>query len=95
MLVSIGLGWARLPQTMPGPDPTTLKVEDVQPTHKLGTVTRAEGTLSNTARAMILESSVDRFERQAGHGFTDEVEELLRHPVHPTPGQPQGPQGHE
>jgi len=53
MLVSVGLGWSLLPQTMVDRQLHMLPVRDLRLRRTLGTVRHRERTLSNAARAMI------------------------------------------
>ena len=53
MMVSIGLGWSVLPETMLSDDLVTLEVPELQFTRRLGVVHHHTRTLSNAARAMI------------------------------------------
>ncbi len=53
MMVSIGLGWSVLPETMLSKDLVTLKVPELQFIRQLGLVHHRARTLSNAARAMI------------------------------------------
>lgn len=53
MLVSVGLGWSLLPQTMADRQLHVLPVRSLQLHRTLGTVRHRERTLSNAARAMM------------------------------------------
>lgn len=53
MLVSIGLGWSLLPETMLDSELVILKIPGIRPTRRLGLVSHADRTLSNAGRAMI------------------------------------------
>lgn len=53
MMVSIGLGWSVLPETMLSDDLISLKVSELKFTRQLGVVHHRARTLSNAARAMI------------------------------------------
>ncbi len=53
MLVSVGLGWSVLPQTMLSDDLQALDVPDLPLVRQLGVVHHRQRTLSNAARAML------------------------------------------
>ncbi len=52
MLVSVGLGWSVLPQTLLGPELTPLAVRGLRLSRTLGVIRHRQHTLSNAARAM-------------------------------------------
>lgn len=52
MMVSIGLGWSALPDTLIGEDLHALQLADLQLQRQLGTVRHRERTLSNAAHAL-------------------------------------------
>jgi DNA-binding transcriptional LysR family regulator len=52
MMVSIGLGWSVLPETMLSDDLITLQIPELRFTRRLGMVHHRARTLSNAARAM-------------------------------------------
>ncbi|MDT8384110.1 MAG: LysR family transcriptional regulator [Gammaproteobacteria bacterium] len=62
MMVSIGLGWSVLPETLLSADLVSLPVPALQMTRQLGVVHHRARTLSNAARAMIeaLRATADR-----------------------------------
>ncbi len=62
MLVSVGLGWSVLPQTMLSDDLRALDVPDIPLTRQLGVVHHRQRTLSNAARAMLRQLQVSRDE---------------------------------
>jgi len=88
MLASIGLGWTLLPETMLGPDLVPLNVKGIPLTRNLGAVTRAEGILSNAAKAMI---RACRATRQA----SDSARSSVRAPGDPAPAKAQGRKGRD
>jgi len=53
MLVSVGLGWSVLPQTLLGPELTPLPVRDIRLSRTLGVIRHRQHTFSNAARAML------------------------------------------
>jgi len=53
MMVSVGLGWSILPNTMVNKDLKIIKVEELQLMRKLGHVQHKQRTLSNAAIAML------------------------------------------
>ncbi|MCW8921162.1 MAG: LysR family transcriptional regulator [Sedimenticola sp.] len=54
MMVSIGLGWSLLPESMTDdPDLQVLKISELQLSRTLGAVTHTNRSLSNAARAMV------------------------------------------
>lgn len=52
MLVSIGLGWSLLPQTLVDDEILPIEVENMHLSRSLGIVRHRQRTLSNAARAM-------------------------------------------
>jgi len=60
MLVSVGLGWSVLPQTMLSDDLRTLDVPDIPLTRQLGVVHHRQRTLSNAASAMLRQLQASR-----------------------------------
>ena len=55
MLVSVGIGWSLLPNTMLDMSISKLSVEELSLQRSLGIVYHQERTLSNAARALISE----------------------------------------
>jgi len=54
MMVSIGLGWSLLPETMvTSPDFHVLEIKELQLSRQLGAVTHSNRTLSNAAQEMV------------------------------------------
>ena len=53
MLVSVGLGWSVLPQSMLGDDIGMVNIPDLHMERTLGVVSHKERTLSNAARALL------------------------------------------
>ena len=53
MMVSVGLGWSVLPNTMIDEDLTVLTSPEYSPSRKLGIVTHKRKTISNAAKALI------------------------------------------
>jgi DNA-binding transcriptional LysR family regulator len=53
MLVSVGLGWSVLPQSMLGDDIGVVHIPDLHMERTLGAVSHKERTLSNAARALL------------------------------------------
>ncbi len=53
MMVSIGLGWSLLPESMIDDRVTILRLNEPAPTRQLGLITHRDRTLSNAARAFI------------------------------------------
>jgi DNA-binding transcriptional LysR family regulator len=53
MMVSVGLGWSILPNTMIDEDITVLTTPEYSPSRKLGAVTHKRKTMSNAAKALI------------------------------------------
>ncbi len=53
MMVSIGLGWSLLPESMIDERVTVLRLSEPAPTRQLGLITHRDRTLSNAARAFI------------------------------------------
>ncbi len=62
MLVSVGLGWSVLPQTMLGDDLRALNVPGIPLIRQLGVVHHRHRTLSNAARAMLRQLQASRHE---------------------------------
>lgn len=54
MMVSIGMGWSALPETMIEKDLTILKIQNLNIRRSLGCIYHADRTLSNAANAMLL-----------------------------------------
>jgi len=65
MLVSVGLGWSVLPQTMLSDDLQALDVPDIPLIRQLGVVHHRQRTLSNAARAMLRQLRTGRHEDDA------------------------------
>ncbi len=66
MMVSIGLGWSALPNTMLGstaPELAVLDIAGVQLSRTLGCVSRPDRTLSNAARAFLTDLQATRITR--------------------------------
>jgi DNA-binding transcriptional LysR family regulator len=53
MMVSVGLGWSILPNTMIDDELTVLTSSEYSPSRKLGAVTHKRKTMSNAAKALI------------------------------------------
>lgn len=53
MMVSVGLGWSVLPNTMIDDELTVLTSSEYNPSRKLGAVTHKRKTMSNAAKALI------------------------------------------
>mgnify|MGYP000435623684 FL=1 len=53
MMVSVGLGWSILPNTMIDEELTVLTSSEYSPSRKLGAVTHKRKTMSNAAKALI------------------------------------------
>ncbi len=53
MMITVGLGWSVLPETLLSKSITSLKVSNLKLTRQLGCIHHQERTLSNSARAML------------------------------------------
>ena len=60
MLVSVGLGWSVLPQTMLDNDVSVLQIPNVHVSRQLGAVWHSSRTLSNAANKMLMELEQNR-----------------------------------